>query len=193
MPGGVGGAAVAAVATKDIVGWSVTAFVLIVNLSWNYLNRRHTDQVAREIRERSFDWDEWKAKRAAITTRLEDFDAAVDRVLALSRGDHKAADLKKELMAENRSLISAHEALIRALDRQGGHEWIDLAYGPANPSGETSWDLLNAILGNVASYGSDAKAIRASLMPAADRSNEITRAINVRLKDVTHQHDPRIS
>lgn len=178
------------VATKDIVTWVVTGIGLSLNFGWNLWNHRRTTGMANGLRKDAFDLDEWKSHRAAITSRLDDFENAGDRLLALTRGEHEALALLNELNSEGRILVSAHEALLRSLERYGSQNWALLAYGKST-NGESDWDQLNSILAGCSELGDDASTIRASLHPMKTHLRSIAGGITERITSQTEQHYPR--
>lgn len=181
-------AATTTIATKDIVTWCVTGVGLLVTLGWNLQNRRRTDRIATDLRGEAFRLDEWKGKRSAIATRLADFESAAASIAALTRGAHDAAGLREELTKQNQLLITAHEALLRVLQRTD-RNWEALAFGRTQGT-ESDWDQLNTILADTAEIESDATAMRSKLAAAQPFVTSIAELILEHVNATTASFDP---
>lgn len=176
-----------AIGVKDFVTWTLTT----VSLAWNFWNFRRTNRVSKELRQDAFDHDDWKWHRGTITSRLDEFDAAGDRLLVLAKGQHKAADLRIELEKEIQGLSIAHEALLRALRVYGSTEWENLGYGgEEKTTGESDWDRLNSILAEVTQMGSDADGMRDRLSTIRIHKGAISGGISGRIVNQSEQHRP---
>lgn len=180
--------ATAAIATKDIVGWSATVIGLIATYVWNFYNRAHTNRLAKELRRDAFQFDEWKAKRAALLSRLQDFEGAGARIFALTRGAHDVSGLRSEMAKLGLDLTMAHEALIRELKRTRSG-WEGLAFGKSQGS-ESDWDSINTVLADIAVDGDDASALRARLAAISPFIASIGELIVERIHAATAEHDP---
>ena len=180
--------AAAAIATKDIVGWSATGAGLIATYVWNFYNRAHTNRLGRELRRDAFKFDEWKAKRAALQSRLQDFEGAGTRISALTRGAHDVSGLRTEVAKLGLDLTMAHEALIRELKRTAPG-WDALAFGRSQGS-ESDWDSINTVLADVAVDGDDPSALRTRLAAISPFIASIGELIVERIHAATAEHDP---
>lgn len=182
-------ASAAAISTKDIVTWSITALAISISLLWNLYNLIETKRIAKQIRLDTFDFDEWKDKRATLVSRLDDFESCADRLLALTLGEHKAAHLIKEIAKEGRELVSAHEALLRSLDRVGGDYWLHLGFGKS-VDGESDWDRLNSSLANISIIGDDSAKIKSELQKIKPFVRSISSGVTERVSNQTATHRP---
>lgn len=182
----MGDPASTAVATKDIVGWTVTAIGLAATYAWNFHNRWRTNRLAADLRAEAFQFDEWKAKRTVLLARLQDFEGAGARVLVLSRGAHDVNGLREELQKQGLELIVSQGALWRELARVR-QEWASSAYGRIDGS-ESDWDNINTILGDI--DGNDAGVLRARLIAIGPLILSISATVMEQIDIETASHDP---
>jgi hypothetical protein len=181
-------AADAAFATKDIVTTGLTVGNILLTVTWNILNRRHTDTMSRRNRRDSLAFDEWKVQRSELMSCLRKLEAAVSNVCVLANGKHAVDPLIDEINKEGRNVTNAHAALLRELDRTGWPEAPNFAYGPtSDSSGETAWDELNNILAE-ATEMDDADQIRHLLAGINPLFNRIAAALNGNVRAVTQWH-----
>lgn len=167
----------------------IAGLSLVITVGWNFLNRRHTDQVAREIRSESFDLEQWKETRTEITRALREFEDAASGIGLLSRGGHSAEQLLTELDRENMKLAQKHVALTRELDRAAFQpSWVVYAYGGV-VAGESDWDRLNSVLIDVTGLA-DADTIRRELKAVGDYAHEIAETINEIIRKRTRELHP---
>lgn len=174
------------VGLREVVPWILG----IAGLAWNLFNWRRTSRLAGEVRLAQFDFDEWKAHRSAIVSRLDDFETSGDMIIMLTNGQHKAKDLIEILNASNENLVIKHEALIRSLEKYGDSSWSYLGYG-ASVNGESDWDLLNQILADIPGCGTDADAMRTKIEGMKRHFRSIAAGITRRISDETAQHRPQ--
>lgn len=160
-----------------------------ISLLWNLYNLLETRRVAKQIRQENFDLDEWKSHRTTLASRLDDFENCADRLLALTQGEHKSGELLSEISKEARLLVSAHEALLRSLERCGGVNWMILGYGNT-VSGESDWDRLNTSLASVAQMDGDPHHIREVLSSIKPNIRSIAGAVTGRIADQSAAHRP---
>ncbi|MHA6333186.1 hypothetical protein ACXYL9_05830 [Qipengyuania sp. CAU 1752] len=138
-PGGIG--------APHIVGWVVTAAAFGGNLWWNWLNRKHANQLADDIRTEGFQKEIWDRHRGRIETQLEEFVTFVLNLPAQILAFPGDAEQAISLDIFELNLNVAHDGLARALSETNnsaychGEHWEEKAFGKQYDS-EQSWDLL---------------------------------------------------
>jgi hypothetical protein len=175
-----------------IYGWLITGVGLLITMSWNLLNRRHSNKLAARIRNENFKLDQWNSVRDRIETCLGAFNEAVSE-LSIAHGD-TLPELKKQCGDLLRSLTLKQDLLAQALKAADqnyyadGDDWEQMANGLTHDT-ETSWDNVMAIGEQVRLARSSAKVMSA-VAAAKESCGEICDPIRVRVRVETIKHDP---
>jgi hypothetical protein len=176
-------------AWKDLFTVGIAVMSLIVTVVWNLQNRLHTDRVAKKIRSEGFAFDEWKENRSEILRALRDLEAAAEGISLLARGAHGKDDLLQEVNAEALALTRNQLRLLRELERASPLvDWTPLAYGSVL-GGESDWDRLNTIVGDLSDLES-ADDIRQALLGIVPHVRGIAKLVNEEIRVKNSEHDP---
>jgi len=175
--------------TKDLVTWTLTGIGFLATFIWNFANRAHTNRIAKKIRQENFDFDEWKSERAEIMRTLRAVEASTARISVMAKGASDREKLLAEVRTEGVTLVMAHLALLRELER-GRHNpcWSTLAYGRTK-DGESDWDRLNSVLA-AAEAEADADAMREHLSFVEPHMKAISKLIEDEVRVATAEHTP---
>ena len=175
-----------------IYGWLITGVGLLITMSWNLLNWRHSNKLAARIRNENFKLDQWNSVRDRIEISLDALSEAASE-LSITHGE-TLSDLKKQCGDLLRSLILKQDLLAQALKAADhnyytdGGDWEALANGTVHDT-ETSWDHVMGIgekIRNARSFNS----VAAAIAPAKGWCAEICDPIRVRVRVETIKHDP---
>lgn len=184
--GGVGAA--------QVIGWVVTGIVFVINFGWNIANRRHANDLAREIRQENHQNEVWDRHRIRIEERLSGFVTFVENLpgqaLTSAGGQKKAVDLA----LWGYQLNVAHDGLGRALTDADqsqychGTNWRQKANGRYDGA-ESSWDTILALLekaGEVKKVSEQVELLKEMIGSAL----EIETAVRFEINDVEHLYRP---
>ena len=173
-------------------GWLVTAIGWVITMGWNFLNRRHSNELAASIRKDNFALDQWNSVRDSIEACLTAFsEAALELSLIHSQ---TLAELKLQCETSLRILTLKQDLLAQALKTADetyyvdGDDWEPMANGPEVDL-ETSWDHVVAIGEQIRAARSIA-AVKNAILPAKIQVRDICDPIRQRVRVETIKHDP---
>ena len=139
--------------TVQQVTWWIAVAAIIANLGWNWLNRRHTNSLAADIRREQFEMDRWVRLRSRIETNLGTLTENLRGApLLFAKPDLSEAEAATFMNVLELTVNDAHDNLSRSLEEAGNVEfcdelnWLQCAYG-ATYGTETSWDQILTVLG----------------------------------------------
>lgn len=182
-----------AITTVQVVTWLMAGTSLAVTVTWNLLNRAHTNKLAARIRGETFKFSVWKDARDAVLSRLRDFENKGHELKVLASRESDLTKLSERIHEVGYAMTLAQLALAKDLgrlrsERLASEEWIKLAEGPRLGT-ESAWDRIMAIIGEAAASGEIDDA-RAKLRTVPPLIAELERALNAEIAVENALHDP---
>lgn len=119
------GATASSIATKDVVGWTLTFLSVGASLFWNWKNQQKADR----IRASSFKMDEFKRVRDPIETELRELLSLKQKISPYAKSDPSRPKFRAEVKDFNKQANEIYRRLDDALDHAnysgfvGGNDW----------------------------------------------------------------------